>query len=98
MDLPSKGRRDRRFDLRRDGSCVQIKATSGSKILGNRVSKGTGQYVGVRYRSRSGEDLAIEIREILVGSLASEDWERKEGTQWAILKREAQAKMRKIYP
>jgi hypothetical protein len=82
-----------------DDSCIQIKATSGKKLLGNRVSKGAGHYVGVRYKRLPGDNLlAIEITEILVGSLESDDWERKEGTQWAVLKREAQAKMRRVYP
>lgn len=81
-----------------NGGCIQIKTTSGSKILGNRVSKGAGQYIAVRYELSSNNLLAIDIKEILVGTLASDDWDRREGTQWAILKAEAQAKMRRIYP
>lgn len=81
-----------------DGGCVQIKVTSGSRILGNRVSKGEGEYVGVLYGTRTTHSLSIEIVEILVGSLRSEDWDRKEGTQYAFLRPEAQAKMRRIYP
>lgn len=81
-----------------DGTCIQIKITSGTKILGNRVSKGEGEYVGVLYRTRTTKNLSIEIAEIPVGSLTSDDWDRKEGTQYAFLKREAQAKMRRIYP
>ncbi len=81
-----------------DGSFVQIKVTSGTKILGNRVSQGEGEYVGVLYRTRTTENLSVEIGEILVGSLTSSDWDRKEGTQYAFLKPEAQRKMRRIYP
>ena len=67
-----------------DGRCIQVKATSGKKILGNRVSRGAGEYIGVRYKPVQGDELAIHIQEVLVGSLTSEDWDRKEGTQWAV--------------
>lgn len=83
----------------RSGTGIQIKATSNAKIKGNKVSPNEGYYVAVKY-SRVGDAgvWAIKVREILMGELKSDDWDRREGTQWAILKPEAESRMRRIYP
>jgi hypothetical protein len=77
------------------GDGVQIKATSNRHIKGNKVSANEGYFVAVKY---SRKDFHIKVNEILMGDLKREDWERPEGTQLAILKPEAEAKLRKIYP
>jgi len=38
------------------------------------------------------------VTEIRMGQLASDDWARRKGTQWAILKADAEAKMQQLYP
>jgi len=78
---------------------IQIKATSNAKIKGNKVSRNEGYYVAIRY-SRDPErgPTAIKVDEILMGELREDDWERIEGTQWAILKPEAQKRLKRVYP
>jgi len=73
----------------------QIKATSNKHIKGNKVSSNEGRYIAVKY---SRENFSIRIDEVLMGELKRDDWDRPEGTQWAILKREAEARLRRIYP
>jgi len=87
-------------DLTSDsGQGVQIKATSNAKVKGNRVSPNEGYYIAVKYsRVPEAGVMAIQVNEILMGELSRDDWDRREGTQWAILKREAEARMRRIYP
>lgn len=81
------------------GKGVQVKVTSDKKIKGNYVSAGTGFYLAVKYQRTPGPTLrAVEITEIRMGQLAADDWDRKKGTQWAILKADAEAKMQKLYP
>ena len=77
------------------GEGVQIKATSNRLIKGNKVSPNEGYYVAVKY---SRENFSIKINEILMGELKRDDWIRPEKTQWAILKPEAEARLRRIYP
>ncbi|HEX77064.1 MAG TPA: hypothetical protein G4O03_01435 [Dehalococcoidia bacterium] len=83
-------------DLLNDyGQGIQIKATSNKFIKGNKVSANEGYYIVVKY-SRAG--FAVEISEILMGELHRDDWERPARTQWAILKPEAESRLRRIYP
>jgi len=77
------------------GGGVQIKATSNRHIKGNKVSPNEGYYVAVKY---SREAFSIKINEVLMGELKSDDWDRPEGTQWAILKPKAEARLCRIYP
>jgi hypothetical protein len=77
------------------GHGVQIKATSNSKIKGNMVSPNEGYFIIIKY---SREEYSIRIREILMGELGRGDWNRREGTQWAFLKPEAEAKLHRIDP
>jgi hypothetical protein len=79
-----------------DGAEIQIKTTSDEKIKGNYVSAGRGYYVCVKYRRKRGDEIGIEIREVMVGDLTPADWDKKAGTQLAILKREAEQRMRRI--
>ena len=77
------------------GEGIQIKATSNTHIKGNKVSTNEGYFVAVKYK-RTGYE--IKINELLMGVLKSSDWIRPKGTQWAILKPGAEARLRKIYP
>jgi hypothetical protein len=52
-------------------------------------------YITVSYRRKN---FSIEIDKIKMGELKQEDWERREGTQWAFLKPQAEAKLQTIYP
>lgn len=76
---------------------IQIKATSNKKIKGNKVSANEGYYIAVKYDIANG-GYNIIIREVLMGELFEDDWERREGTQWAILKPEAEKRLQRIYP
>jgi len=78
-----------------EGHGIQVKVASGAKIIGNRVSVGKGYYVAVKYK-RKGQ--GVVIAEIRMGELESEDWDRRKGTQFAFLRPEGEAKLRKIYP
>ena len=78
------------------GQVIQVKATSNKSIKGNRVSANQGYYIAVKYTKKG--PFSIEIREIRMGELTGEDWHRPSGTQWAILKPEAEERMRRIYP
>jgi hypothetical protein len=80
-----------------DGGGIQVKVTSDKKIKGNFVSSGSGYYVAVKFRRKAGST-AVEIAEILVGWLEHEDWDRREGTQWAMLTPAAESRMKRIYP
>jgi len=80
------------------GIGIQIKATSNAKIKGNRVSRNEGYYIAVKYRRQQPPLRAIAVTEILMGELREHDWERREGTQWAFLKPEAERRLRRIYP
>lgn len=82
-----------RLDIIRD---KLFPLTSNKKIKGNKVSANEGYYVAVKYAITEGE-YNIIIREVLMGELFKEDWERREGTQWAILKPEAEKRLRRIY-
>jgi hypothetical protein len=79
-----------------DGGGIQVKVTSDKKIKGNFVSSGSGYYVAVKYRRKAGST-AVEIAEILVGWLEHDDWDRREGTQWAMLTPKAESRMKRIY-
>ena len=79
----------------KDGKGIQVKATSDKTVKGNRVSVNEGYFVVVKY---SRENYELIINEILMGDLESDDWDRREGTQWAFLKPTGEAKLRKIYP
>jgi hypothetical protein len=74
---------------------IQIKATSNKFIKGNKVSPNEGYYIAVKY---SRAEFTVQINEILMGELHRDDWERPAGTQWAILKPEAESRLRRIYP
>lgn len=78
-----------------NGESVQIKATSNKHVKGNKVSPNEGYYIIVKY---SRENYTIKINEILMGALKRGDWQRPKGTQWAILKPKAEARLRRIYP
>lgn len=78
-----------------DGGGIQIKVTSDGKVKGNAVSAGSGYYVAVKYRRKLGTT-TIEIVEILAGWLERDDWDRRIGTQWAMLSRDAEARMQRI--
>src|SRR5690242_2088801 len=80
-----------------NGAGIQVKVTSDKKIKGNYVSAGDGYYVAVKYH-RKPFSTAVEILEILVGWLSRDDWDRREGTQWAMLTKTAEARMQRIYP
>jgi hypothetical protein len=77
------------------GNGWQIKTTSNRQIKGNKVSPNEGKYIAVKY---SRENFSIKINEILMGELKRDDWNRPEGTQWAILKPEAETRLCRIYP
>ena len=77
------------------GTGIQVKVTSNKHIKGNRVSANEGYYIAVKYTR---EAFSIKIDWILMGELYEDDWERPKGTQWAILKPEAKARMRGVYP
>jgi len=81
-----------------DGRGVQIKTTSNAKIKGNFVSPGEGYYIAIKYKRKSPPLRGIEIKEILMGQLHGDDWERRQGTQWAFLKREAEQRLSRVYP
>ncbi len=94
MDIPSKG--GATPDLTgAQGRGIQVKATSNSHIKGNRVSPNEGFYIAIKY---SRVDFTVTIDWILMGELGKDDWVRPAGTQWAILKREAKARLQRIYP
>lgn len=78
------------------GNGIQIKVTSDKQIKGNKVSPNEGFYIAVKYERR--ERYEIIIKEILTGILSRDDWYRPEGTQWAILKKNSENKLRKIFP
>lgn len=78
-----------------EGQKIQIKATSNMHIKGNKVSPNEGYYIAVKY---SRQNYHIKIEEILMGELKRDDWKRPEGTQWAILKGEAEARLCRVYP
>src|SRR3972149_2031847 len=82
-------------DLTAGDNGIQVKATSNERIKGNKVSPNEGYYIAVKY-SRLPEKgiMAIQVREILMGRLTANDWERREGTQWAFLKPQAEARMK----
>jgi len=77
------------------GRGIQVKATSNTHIKGNQVSPNEGYYIAVKYTR---EAYTIRIDWILMGELYEGDWERPAGTQWAILKPEAKARLQRIYP
>ena len=82
-------------DLVRGNGGVQIKVSSDARIKGNYVSPGKGYYLAVKYVR---EDYTIKIREILMGELGEADWDRRQGTQFAFLKKEAEARLQRVYP
>jgi hypothetical protein len=90
---PKGGRTPDLTNLKGEGA--QIKATSDEQVKGNKVSPNEGYYIIVKY---SRENYTIQINEILMGDLKRGDWQRPKGTQWAILKPEAEARLRRIYP
>lgn len=77
------------------GKGIQVKATSNTYIKGNQVSPNEGYYIAVKYTKKA---FTIRIEWILIGELHEDDWKRPPGTQWAILKPEAKASLRSIYP
>jgi len=77
------------------GKGIEIKVTSDKYIKGNQVSLNTGYYVAVKYTR---EAFIVKINWILMGELKGDDWEKRPGTQWAILKREAKKRLESIYP
>jgi len=77
------------------GRGVQVKVTSDQHIKGNKVSAGEGYFVVVGY-ARS--QFAVTIKWILAGLLSHGDWGRPQGTQLAILSKEAKMRMRQLYP
>ena len=79
----------------REDQGIQLKCTSNGTIKGNRVSRNKGYFVLVKY---SLCDFRVKVEEILMGELDSADWDRPEGTQFAILKGDAEAKLCRIYP
>lgn len=81
------------------GDRIQVKCTSNARIKGNFVSVGRGYFVAVKYSKVEERDVwAVKINEILMGELEEGDWDRKERTQWAFLKPEAEAKLQRVYP
>lgn len=78
------------------GIGIQIKVTSDKYIKGNRVSPNEGYYIAVMYTRK--EQFEVKIRNILVGELYCDDWDRPGKTQLAILKKEAKDRLRRIYP
>ncbi len=81
-----------------DGRGIQIKTTSNAKIKGNLVSRNEGYYVAIKYELKRTPLRRVVVKEILMGELRQEDWERRVGTQWAFLKKDAEARMRRVYP
>jgi len=77
------------------GMGIQVKVTSNKHIKGNQVSPNEGFYIAVRYTR---EAYMVKINWILMGELYKGDWERPWGTQWAILKPEARARLAQVYP
>jgi len=77
------------------GRGIQVKVTSNKHIKGNQVSPNEGYYIAVKYTK---EAFNIRIDWILMGELYEDDWERPPGTQWAILKPRAKARLQRIYP
>ncbi len=77
---------------------IQIKATSDRQVKGNKVSANEGCFITVKYKRKRGEEIGVEIREIRMGRLSSQDWNRPVGTQLAILKPEGERKLRVVYP
>ncbi len=77
---------------------IQIKVTSDTKIKGNKVSANEGYFITLKYKRKRGDEMGVEIREIRVGRLSSQDWDRPQGTQWAILTPEGEKKLRVVYP
>ena len=82
-------------DLVKGEAAVQIKVSSDVRIKGNYVSPGKGYYLAVKYLR---EAYAIKIREILMGELEHSDWDRRDGTQFAFLKKEAEVRLQRVYP
>jgi hypothetical protein len=82
-------------DLKRGGDEVQVKVTSTKTPMGNKVSKGAGQFILVLYRLEEGD---VRIRRIHVGDLLADDWKAGGGnTQFVTLTRDALKKMPCIY-
>ena len=77
------------------GAGIQVKVTSNKYIKGNQVSPNEGYYIAVKYTR---EAYMIKVSWILMGELYRDDWERPPGTQWAILKPEAKARLVQVYP
>ena len=82
-------------DLVRGNAGVQIKVSSDARIKGNYVSPGKGYYLAVKYVR---EGYTINIREIMMGELGEADWDRRQHTQFAFLKKEAEARLQRVYP
>jgi len=81
-----------------DHGGIQIKVTSDTKIKGNRVSANEGYFITLKYKRKRGDEIGVEIREIRMGRLSHEDWDRPAGTQWAILTPRGERKLRVVYP
>ena len=75
-------------------SKIQIKVTSDDKIKGNRISFNEGYFICVKYYR---EQYNVLIKQILAGEIMNDGWTRNEKTQLAILKPEAEKKLRKIW-
>jgi len=80
-----------------DGEGIQVKVTSDKQVKGNKVSKNEGYYIIVKY-TRDTSTYIVTIKWILEGQLYTSDWNRPDGTQMAILKREAVIRLRQVYP
>jgi hypothetical protein len=77
------------------GMGIQVKVTSNTHIKGNQVSPNEGYYIAVKYTK---EAYVMKIDWILMGEIYKDDWKRPLGTQWAILKPEAKARLMQVYP
>lgn len=77
------------------GGGIQVKVTSNTYIKGNQISPNEGYYIAVKYTREAYE---IKVNWILMGEIYQDDWKRPPGTQWAILKPEAKARLVQVYP
>lgn len=80
-----------------DGGGIQVKVTSDNQVKANKISKNEGYYIIVKY-TRDTSTYTVTIKWILEGQLYTNDWNRPDKTQMAILKREAVIRLRQVYP